>query len=109
MATYKYHGQMRYADDSKLWQQMLNKERGLHKAHRDVQQFHTFGSTAYSFGDRDQKKNFRNVQKDNLTATQQSGFYQTSYVKDEINHFSDPPYCIIKPGYRAAKPVPNDD
>lgn len=31
------------------------------------------------------------------------------YLKDEVNHFSNPPYCIIKPGYRASDPFPNHD
>jgi len=62
---------MRYADDTKLWQQMLDKERGLHQAHKDVQHYHTFGSNSFSgaFADKANKKNFNRIQKDNLTAT----------------------------------------
>ena len=48
-----------------------------------------------------------NILKNDLTQTQASGFYKTDYLKDEVNHFSNPPYCIIKPGYRASDPFPN--
>jgi len=47
------------------------------------------------------------ILKNDLAQTQASGFYKTDYLKDEVNHFSNPPYCIIKPGYRASDPFPN--
>jgi hypothetical protein len=50
------------------------------------------------------------VRNNKLAETQASGnFYNTNYLKDGINHFSDPPYVTIKPGYRAAKPAPTDN
>ena len=49
----------------------------------------------------------KNVLKNNLSKTQQEGFYKSDYVKDDVNHFSDPPYIVIKPGYRASDPFPN--
>ena len=30
-------------------------------------------------------------------------------MKDAINHFSDPPYVTIKPGYRPGMPAPTDN
>jgi len=29
-------------------------------------------------------------------------------MKDQINHYSSPAYCIIKPGYRPSMPFPNN-
>ena len=29
------------------------------------------------------------------------------YLADNIDHWSDPAYCIIKPGYRPSEPKPN--
>mmetsp|Transcript_13633 Transcript_13633/g.23211 ORF Transcript_13633/g.23211 Transcript_13633/m.23211 type:complete len:244 (-) Transcript_13633:236-967(-) len=40
-------------------------------------------------------------------SSQTLGFHQTDYVKDQVNHFSDPPYSIIKPAYRPSIPEPN--
>ena len=50
---------------------------------------------AQSYGDLEQSKSL--------------GFYKENYVQDVPNHFSDPPYCVIKPGYRAHRPMPNFD
>ena len=35
MATFKYSGGIRYNDDTKLWKEMLNKERGTSEMTRD--------------------------------------------------------------------------
>jgi hypothetical protein len=48
------------------------------------------------------------VKENKLAETQASGFYQTNYLKDGVNHFSDPPYCIIKPNFRPCVPVKNE-
>jgi hypothetical protein len=34
-----------------------------------------------------------------LKATKADGFRQTSYIKDDPMHHSDPPYVVIKPAY----------
>jgi len=50
------------------------------------------------------------VRNNKLAETQASGnFYNTNYLKDAINHFSDPPYVTIKPGYRSGMPAPTDN
>jgi len=38
-----------------------------------------------------------------------SGFYKTDYLNDKVNHFSDPPIVVIKPNYRASKPMPGEN
>lgn len=45
---------------------------------------------------------------DNLAASQKAGFYNQDYMRDQINHYSDPAYCIIKPNYRPSMPFPNN-
>jgi len=34
--TYKFHGRMRYADDTQLWGEILNKERSVSENMRDM-------------------------------------------------------------------------
>lgn len=41
-----------------------------------------------------------------LYKTQLSGFYDSSYLQDKVNHFSNPPIAIIKPNYRPSNPSP---
>jgi len=41
----------------------------------------------------------------NLKRAKRDGLYNTDYVVDHPVHHSDPPYIIIKPAYRAHKPV----
>ena len=45
---------------------------------------------------------------DNLAASQNAGFYNEDYMRDQINHYSDPAYCVIKPSYRPSMPFPNN-
>ena len=49
------------------------------------------------------------VLRNKLASTQQDGFFKSDYLKDGVDHFTSPPYCIIKPGYRASEPFPNND
>ena len=64
-----------------------------------------FGSRSFS---NDQTLEY--VRNNKLRETQASGnFYNTGYLKDAVNHFSDPPYVTIKPGYRAGMPAPTDN
>jgi hypothetical protein len=93
---------------------MLNKERFATKLHQDYQQTDHFASThASRFGSGkfsmqgEFSNQIKNILNNDLSKTQASGFYKTDYLKDEVNHFSNPPYCIIKPGYRASLPFPN--
>ena len=49
------------------------------------------------------------VNKNKLKLAQSNGFYNTNYLRDKVNNFSDPPLAVIKPNYKATIPVPNDN
>jgi len=49
------------------------------------------------------------IRTNQLASTQAQGFYRTDYLKDGVDHFTDPPIVIIKPNYRASKPQPGLD
>ena len=42
----------------------------------------------------------------NLDTCQKDGFYHQEYIKDTPANHSDPPYVVIKPGYRDHNPMP---
>lgn len=42
----------------------------------------------------------------NFKLAKSSGLLKSSSVADNPKHFSDPPYMVIKPGYRAHHPLP---
>lgn len=113
MATYKFSGEVRDARDTQLWKEQLRKERYIQKCHKDfhenVDVIRTQKSGAFgrSFSN-DQTIEF--VKNNKLRETQASGnFYNTGYLKDAVNHYSDPPYVTIKPGYRPGMPAPTDN
>ena len=41
-----------------------------------------------------------------LSKLQSTGFYNTNYVEDCLEHWSEPPYISIKPGYRPSEAKP---
>lgn len=43
MATFKYSGSIRYADDTQLWKEILTKERGTSEMTRDFYSSDAFG------------------------------------------------------------------
>ena len=45
MATYKHDGSMRNHDDSKLWQQILQKEAFANSLHKNYQKTDEFAQT----------------------------------------------------------------
>lgn len=45
MATYKYSGSIRYADDTQLWKEILGKERGTSEMTRDFYSSDAFGNS----------------------------------------------------------------
>ena len=111
--SFKFHGQMRYADDTQLWGEILKKERSVSENMRDM----VLGYEALDsvrFGQNKAKAEHRsrlavsNAMNDNLKDSEQAGFYKSHYMLDNINHHSDPPYCIIKPAYRPSIPFPNN-
>lgn len=53
--------------------------------------------------------NLTTVAKDNLSEIKKSGFYDDKYLHDSLEHWTDPAYAQIKPGYRDSKPRPNFD
>ena len=73
--------------------------------YRDTHQA-TFGEGRLTNVKRNQN-NLSTVAKNKLSDIKKGGFYDESYIKDSVEHWSDPPYAQIKPGYRAAKPRPN--
>ena len=85
----------------------------MHKAYNETDYFadtheSRFGAGKLNRTTRHQSL-IRDVTSNKLANTQSGGFYKTEYLKDETNHFTSPPYCIIKPGYRASEPFPNHD
>lgn len=53
--------------------------------------------------------NLATVAEDRLDVAKKGGFYRDDYVKDSVEHWTNPAYAQIKPGYRASKPRPNFD
>ena len=111
--TFKFHGKMRCADDTQLWNEVLHKERSTSENMRDM--LLGYDTTGSRFGTNNKKlaqgrsrKAVSNALNDNLAGAQSDGFYKMDYMLDNINHHSDPPYCIIKPGYRPSIPFPNN-
>ena len=111
--SFKFHGQMRYADDTQLWGEILKKERAVSENMRDMVLGYE-GLQGIRFGNNKAKAEQRNrmavsnAMNDNLKAAQSDGFYKSTYMLDNINHHSDPPYCIIKPSFRPSIPFPNN-
>lgn len=61
MATYKYSGSIRYADDTQLWKEILGKERGTSEMTRDFYQSDAFGNSEYTrFGQNKEERGRRN-------------------------------------------------
>ena len=111
-STYKFHGKMRYADDTQLWGEILRKERSVSENMRDMVLGHDVTGTRFGnskkAAEARSRKAVSNALNDNLAGAQSDGFYKSNYMLDNINHHSDPPYCIIKPGYRPSIPFPNN-
>lgn len=114
MATFKYSGSLRYNDDTQLWKEYLGKERTVGATMREFQNTDAFAKThAQRFGEGRHQRVSRNAQAlnnaltENLAAAQGDGYYKTDYLKDQIDHHTDPAYCIIKPSYRPSMPQPN--
>ena len=114
MTTYHHSGKIRTAETSTLWTQMLKKERD-----HDMRLKNYYGSEHYRsahndiFGKNKLSKVSRNARllkynvKDQLNKTQREGTHKTHYMADNIDHWTDPAYCIIKPAYRPSEPKPN--
>ena len=72
--TFKYHGQMRYADDTQLWGEILHKERAVSENMRDMIQGYErvtgnrFGNNK-SIGEKRGKMAVSNAMNDNLKAS----------------------------------------
>ena len=114
--TFHYSGQMRFADNSQLWKQYLKKERDVTKSiqeYRDTKHFESMHGQRYGEGKLQRasrnESNIKDTLADNLKSMQEKGFHRTDYIKDQIDHFSDPSYAIIKPGFRPSMPFPNHD
>lgn len=61
MATFKYSGSIRYADDTRLWKEILDKERGTGEMTRDFYQSDAFGSNDFTkFGQNKAERQVRN-------------------------------------------------
>ena len=111
--TYKFHGKMRYADDTQLWGEILKKERATSENMRDmILGYETLEGIRFGNNKANAKQRgwraVSNAMNDNLVAAQSDGFYKMDYMLDNINHHSDPPYCQIKPSYRPSIPFPNN-
>lgn len=114
MATFKYSGNLCYNDDTALWKEMLGKERQVNCAMKDFYNTDAFAKThAQRFGEGRFQRVSRNANAinnaltENLAASQKQGLYKTDYLKDQVDHFSDPAYAVIKPNYRPSMPQPN--
>jgi|TARA_B110000305_G_C19353464_1_gene595508 hypothetical protein len=88
--TFKYSGQMRWNDDTQLWNEILQKERVTNKIHKTYNQTQDFANThASRFGegrhhqvDGKREEVIKHIQKNDLSKTQSLGYYNTDYVKD---------------------------
>ena len=116
MSTFKYSGNLGKADDTQLWKEILTKERGANQMHQAYNGSQYFADThASRFGNERHNRINRNsniitdVLNNKLAKTQTDGFYKTEYLKDGVDHFTSPPYCIIKPAYRPSEPFKNND
>jgi hypothetical protein len=116
MSTFKFSGNLGRADDTQLWKEILRKEGGANQMHQAYNESQYFQDThAARFGDNRHNRINRNsnlmsdVLKNKLAKTQADGFYKSDYIKDSVDHFTNPPYCIIKPQYRPSEPFKNND
>ncbi len=77
MATFKYNGDMRYSDDTKLWTQILDKERHMNNMHKDYQlspHYTKVHETRFGRGKQNRTLNdphiLKEILKNNLSRTQ---------------------------------------
>lgn len=95
MTTFKFDGRMLLNDDNLLWRQMVAKEQGFKRNFIDNEILNKHGVKAFKHSKENPIGRYgeaiRAVRKNDLSKTQANGFYKTDYLKDGVDHFSDPP------------------
>ena len=55
---------------------------------------------------RKNQNNLASVANNKLSEVKKGGFYKDEYLRDSLEHWTDPAYALIKPNYRDSKPRP---